>query len=863
MKKQTLALVTSVAATVGFAAVVVSNAADKPLPTEKITPDQLAFFEKRIRPVLVAKCYKCHSAEAEKVKGGLLVDTRDGIRMGGATGHAIEPGDLKGSLLIAAIRGEKKDLLMPPKEKLPPEIIADFEKWVLMGAPDPRDGKAKLAKKPDAAEGKNFWAFQPVKPVAAPQPKDAKWSATDIDRFVLKKLEESNLKPVADADPHTLIRRLYFDLVGLPPTPAEVDAFVKDCAASGNSALRIPNSALEKVVDRLLASPRFGERWGRHWLDVARYAESSGKERNYLYTQAWRYRDYVIDSINADKPYDQFIREQVAGDLLPAKTAAERNQLLIATGFLAMGPKSFNERNREQFVMDNVDEQIDVTTRAVMAVTVSCARCHDHKFDPIAQRDYYAVAGIFKSTDIYYGTGDGTAGKNRQPGQLLPMAKDGSFKEVKPAAPQSKPAASTVAPAATAPANGDIETRLARLAANNPKIAERLKTMTPEQKAAAIERLQANASAGVPAKAAKAGKAAKRLLKQPESPGERPELGDGERVIMGVIDGRVADCPIYVRGELDEKGPVIPRGFVPALNAGREMPALPSNQSGRLQFAEWLTSAENPLTARVLANRVWQHLFGDGIVASADNFGATGDRPTHPELLDFLAGRLMANQWSLKKLIREVALSRTYRLSAAHDAKNFAADPDNNLLWRANQRRLDAESIRDAVLAVGGRLDLTPPRSSPVTALGDTDIGRSRNVLLKTDSLKRSVYLPIVRDMVPEVLDLFDFAEPSLVVANRDVTTVPSQALFMLNSAFVQDSSAALAKLVQSAATDSHARITHTYLATLSRQPSVAEVTRAEAYLKKLSSESGCTPDTAWATFCQALLASAEFRYVR
>jgi len=833
------------------------RAADKLLPSETITPDQLAFFEKRIRPVLAAKCYKCHSAEAEKVKGGLLLDTRDGIRLGGATGHAVEPGDLKGSLLIAALRGEKKDLLMPPKEKLPPEVIADFEKWILMGAPDPRDGKPKLAKKPDASEGKNFWAFQPVQPVSVPKVNDSKWPASDIDRFVLAKLEQNKLKPVADADAHTLIRRLYFDLLGIPPTPAEVDAFVRESHGTHAST-----RSYEALVDRLLASPQFGERWGRHWLDVARYAESSGKERNYLYTQAWRYRDYVIDAINADKPYDQFIREQVAGDLLPAKNAAERNERLIATGFLAMGPKGFNERNREQFVMDNVDEQIDVTTRAVMAVTVSCARCHDHKFDPISTKDYYAVAGIFKSTDIYYGTGDGAAGKNRQPGKLLPLAKDASFKEVKPAS--AVPAASTpqAEPEAIKPSllTPQQEAQLAKLAQGNPKLAERLRSLTPEQKALALARFQGGAGA---AKAAKAGKGAKKATRAVESPGERTELGDGERVIMGVLDGRVADCPIYVRGELQEKGPVIPRGFVAVLNPSGSVQQIPASQSGRLELAQWLTSPQNPLTARVMANRVWLHLFGEGIVASADNFGATGDRPTHPELLDFLAGRLVANQWSVKKLVREVVLSRTYRLSAAHDTKNFATDPDNSLYWRANQRRLDAESIRDAVLAVSGRLDLEPPRSSPVTALGDMDIGRNRNAVLKADSRKRSVYLPIVRDMVPDVLDLFDFAEPSLVVANRDVTTVPSQALFMLNSPFIHENSTALAKRVQTAASDDRARITSAYLTALSRPPTPVELARGESYLKKLSAEPGCSPETAWTTFCQAFIASAEFRYIK
>ena len=814
---------------------------------EKISPDQLAFFEKKIRPVLAAKCYKCHSAESEKVKGGLLLDTREGIRMGGATGHAVEPGDIKGSLLIAAIRGEKKDLLMPPKEKLSAEVIADFEKWIRMGAPDPRESKAKVAaKKPSAEAAKTFWAFQPPVKAVAPKVKDTKWPATDIDRFILAALEAKGLKPVADADRLTLLRRVSFDLVGLPPSPEQVTAFLADKSPK----------AFEKVVDDLLASPQFGERWGRYWLDVARYAESTGKERNYLYTQAWRYRDYVIDSINADKPYDQFIREQVAGDLLPAKNGAERNEHIIATGFLAMGPKGLNERNREAFTMEIVDEQIDVTTRAVLGLTVSCSRCHDHKFDPIPQKDYYAVAGIFKSTATYYGTGgEAAAGKNRQPSTLIPLSKPtagAAPQKAESAAPASEPEAART-PSSTA----DIEAKLQQFAAKNPKLAERLKTMTPAQKAAAVERL--SEKGGAP-KAAK-GKPGKQQA-APDAPAPKPSDPSGE-LAMGVLDGRSADCPIYIRGELEEKGPVIPRGFVTVLaSAGPTTPKIPTGQSGRLELAQWLTSPENPLIARVMANRVWQHLFGDGIVSTPDNFGATGERPTHPELLDYLAHRLMSEQWSLKKLVRSVVLSRTYQLSGAHDAKNFAADPDNNLQWRANQRRLDAEALRDAALAVSGQLDLAPPHSSPVTALGDVDIGRARNTVLKSDSRKRSVYLPIVRDMVPDVLELFDFAEPSLVVASRDVTNVPSQALFMLNSAFIYDQSAALAKGLMKEA-DISRRITAAYVRALSRTPTTAEQTRAEQFLAKMSAEPGCTPDSAWTTFCQALLASAEFRYVK
>ncbi len=839
-----------------LAAVVAATAADQ--PAEKISPDQLAFFEKKIRPVLVAKCYQCHSAESEKVKGGLLLDTREGIRMGGATGHAVEPRNLKGSLLIAAIRGEKQDQLMPPKEKLAPEVIADFEKWVLMGAPDPRDGKAKVAKKPDLAEGKNFWAFQPVKPVAVPQPKDSQWSASDVDRFVLKKLEEKQLKPVADADPATFLRRLYFDLIGLPPTPEEVQTFVKDCGAPvPHSAFRILHSALEKVVDRLLASPQFGERWGRHWLDVARYAESTGKERNYAFTEAWRYRDYVIAAFNTDKPYDRFIREQVAGDLLPAKDAAQRNEQLIATGFLAIGPKGLNEKNRDQFIMDNVDEQIDATTRATLGLTVSCARCHDHKFDPVPTRDYYALAGIFKSTTTHFGVGGGEKGKNRQPSTHVPLVK--SFA---PPPPLASPAAS-VAPekaetiSASKTFTPEMEAKLKQFVATNPRLAARFKGMTEAEKVAAYEKFQGNA------RLAKANKPARKPGKYPETP-EAPKLAgeaSGEWA-MAVLDGKIADCPIYVRGELEEKGPVIPRGFVTVLGATGPAKIAPG-QSGRLELANWLTSPENPLTARVMANRVWQHLFGEGIVSTPDNFGATGERPTHPKLLDYLATRLVANGWSVKQLIREVVLSRTYRLSSATDAKNFAADPDNDFLWRANQRRLDAEAIRDGILAASGQLDLKPLVGSPMSGMADTDLGRGARSVLKADARHRSVYLPIIRDMLPEALDLFDFAEPSLVVAAREVTTVPSQALFMLNSQFVYENAVAMAKHFQGTSADPAQRIQTAYLTALSRVPTAAEVTRAESFLKTHAAEPGCSPETALTTFCQALFASAEFRYVK
>ena len=362
-------------------------------PTPSV--DGMAFFESKIRPVLVKQCFGCHATGVEEVKGGLFLDTKQGMRRGGDNGPAIIPGNVDGSLLIQAMRYTDKDLQMPPSKQLPDSVIKDFEAWVKMGAPDPRDGSApKAAKTYDTEAAKKWWAFQPLKRPAVPKVGDSSWPHNDIDRYVLALLESKNLKPVADADKTTLIRRVTFDVIGLPPTPEEVDSFCKDTDAD----------AYGKVVDRLLASPQFGERWGRHWLDVARFAESTGKDVNMTYPDAWRYRDYVIDAFNNDKPYDQFIREQLAGDLLPAATAKKRAEQQIATGFLAVGPKSMSEQASRQFELDLADEQVATTTQSFMALTVGCARCHDHKFDPILQRDYYSMAGIFLSSKTKFGT---------------------------------------------------------------------------------------------------------------------------------------------------------------------------------------------------------------------------------------------------------------------------------------------------------------------------------------------------------------------------------------------------------------------------------------------------------------------------
>jgi len=839
---------------------------DARIAAEKPDAAGVEYFEKFIRPVLSQKCYGCHSKESGKQKGGLLLDTREAIRMGGDSGHAVVPGNPSESLLLKAMQYEDKEMQMPPEKeggKLPGEVIARFEQWIRMGAPDPRAGTAVAAapqKQWDMKTAKEFWAFQAPKASPTPAVKDKTWPRTDVDRFLLAAQEAAGLKPVADADKTTLLRRVYFDLIGLPPTPDEVQAFLKDKSAD----------AFAKVVDRLLSSPQFGERWGRHWLDVARYAESTGKERNFTFPAAYRYRDYVIASLNADTPYDQFIREQIAGDLLPHSSDAERNRNLIATGFLALGPKGLNERNRSQFLLDVVDEQIDVTTRAVTGLTVACARCHDHKFDPIPQKEYYALAGIFRSTDTLFGTA-AASGRNKNGSALLPLA--GTAKApLEAASPQAAPPTPAAAPAVS------TVDRMKQLLASRPEFAARFAKLKPQQREAAaqkiLERFGENLppSAGAPA-AASAGdpKGKKKKGNGYLTPAAQPAL-PGQEFCMGVQEGEPTNTRVLVRGEIDQPTDTVPRGFVTVLTTG-EAPAIPEKSSGRLELAGWLTSPANPLTARVAVNRVWQHLFGQGLVRTGDNFGATGEKPSHPALLDTLAVQFMKDGWSTKKLIRSLVLSHTYQLSSTHDSYANEKDADNRLLWRMPQRRIDAEAIRDAMLAASGQLDATPATGSVVSAVGDGYIGKGIRPETFSDyeSTKRSVYMPVVRDFVPDILDVFDFAEPSLVVASRDVTNVPSQALFMMNNDFVRSQANAMAKRILATPLDYPARLNLAYQLALSRPATEAERKRADQYLLAeakalMPLKKGDKDDAsllAWSTYCQALFASAEFRYLR
>ncbi len=783
-------------------------------PVVGITPEQEQFFEAKIRPILATHCAKCHASTAEKLRGGLRLDNREALRKGGDSGPAIVPGQPDESLLLQAIRYRDEDLKMPPKGKLPDAVVADFEAWIKMGAPDPRTGPAKAptgGPVAGLATAREFWSFRPPKKSAPPSVRQTDWPRGDIDRFLLAALESRGLAPVADAGRPRLLRRITFDLSGLPPTPEELDAFLADDSPD----------AFTEVVDRLLASPRFGERWGRHWLDVARYAESSGKT-NFTYPQAWRYRDWAIASFNADKPYDQFVREQIAGDLLAAGNDRERAEQFIATGFLALGSKAHDAENRGQFVLDVVDEQIEATTRAFLGLTVACARCHDHKIDPIPQRDYYALSGIFRSTQTCSGTLAGVF-PNFNASPLIEL-----------------------------PAHANV--------------ASATPTLTPELRATMQERL-----AGLLRErdAIPPGEANRDRLRRANSmlstlrhrllidvPGGSPRA-----FAMGVRErDEAVDSPLYVRGELDQPGEVVPRGLVRVLCDDSSTTI--SSGSGRRELADWFASPSNSLTARVIVNRVWLHLFGRGIVSTPDNFGAAGARPSHPQLLDTLAVDFMNHGWSIKGLIRRIVLSRAYGLDSANDPRNFEADPDNALVWRMSKLRLEAEAVRDALLLVGGRLATGPPVGSAVARVGEGLAMFIRVDGLDSSDTHRSVYLPVVRDRVLESLALFDFADPSLVTGQRETTTGPAQALYFLNGPLVTQQADALADRVRAIEGDAD-RVDRAYRIALARSPTTVERDRALAFLPEFAARVGGTDPArgAWRAFCQALLAGAEFRY--
>ena len=716
-----------------------------------LTPAQLQFFENKIRPVLADNCYKCHSQQAQKIKAGLLLDTREGVLKGGNSGPAIVPGDPDKSRLITAVRYTDTDLQMPPKDKkLSDTQIADLEAWVKMGAPDPR--VARAVQKGRADPDKKHWAWQPLTKPAVPEVKNSAWAKTPVDNFILAKLEEKGLKPTPAADKRTLIRRATFDLIGLPPTPEEVRKFLNDDSPD----------AFAKVVDRLLASPHYGERWGRHWLDVARYSDTKGQIRrqredpNNPY--AWTYRDYVIRSFNEDKPYNVFIIEQLAADKLPATAKNLTN--LTALGFLTVGDHFMGMQN------DIINDRIDVVTKGFLGLTVSCARCHDHKFDPIPTKDYYSLHGIFASSV-----------QPRAEPVIQKLPQTPAYKEYYEKRTELDRKQKAL----------ETEFRTAQRSRNRDRETIRQLQRQYRETQSAIARLEMT-HPGAPVRA------------------------------MAIYDApRPKDSPVLIRGETGNRGPVVPRQFLEVLS-GSTRPAF-TNGSGRLELAHAIVSKDNPLTPRVMINRVWLHHFGEGFVPTPDDLGMMSEPPSHPELIDYLATRFVEEGWSIKKLHRLIMLSSVYQQSSSHNPRYAEIDPDNRLLWRANVRRLEFESVRDSLLAIGGSLDRTM-------------YGRPVDFSRQPDSTRRSIYGLIDRSDLDDVLVNFDFANPDMPSGKRHETTVPQQALFFMNSPMVIEQAKRLVALPDfKACQNDESRIQFLYERICQRLPRPEEIRLGQEFV--------------------------------
>ena len=830
-----------------------------------------------------------------------------------------------------------------------------------------------------AGEGEpKLWSFRPPLPQPLPTVVDEAWPRTPVDRFVLARLEEKGLRPTPDADPHTLVRRAYFDLVGLPPSAEIVEAFARNPS----------RSHLERMVDGLLSLPAFGERWGRHWLDVARFAESAGGGRSSIFRNAWRYRDYVIESFNVDRPFDEFIREQIAGDLYAdAKTDSgpitesgleTTRRRLIATGFLALGPKNLDDQNKDSLRLDVIDEQLDTIGQAVLGLTLGCARCHDHKFDPISARDYYALAGFLWNTKTLIDANVSvpvqrelpTSGAHRDAlrkhGESLAdlterlkkaRAEHTRAQEALLAAvgPENLPGVvvddtnativgdwkrstsvegflgehylhdentgkgtKSVRFVALLPSTGDYEVRLSYTPGTNRS--ERVSVTVEHaggEKVIAVDqrkppsidgrfvslgtfpftkgRENAVTISNRDTTAHVIADAVQFLSKAPtsETPEEASKAPDGLRIAalkegrdaararvtglekkiealradapppapkaLGVVDvENPEDCHVRLQGLASALGDRVPRGFLSVITPSP--PEIPPKQSGRRELAEWLASPRNPLTSRVFVNRVWHHLFGAGLVRTVDNFGAMGERPSHPELLDWLALRFVALKWSPKRLIREIVLSRTYALSGGAPP---ATDPENRWLSRHSSRRVDAEFFRDALLVVGGRLDETHGGPT-IPATTSTEFG------YQFRSVRRSVYLPVFRNARPEIFEVFDMADPNMTMGRRNRSTLPTQALYLMNHPFVMEQSrlAAAARLERPDLTDAEG-VRQAYLKTLGRPPSVREREIALRHVGAAAPENGSKNDeddeavlNAWEGLYQALVSSLDFRYV-
>ena len=824
-----------------FLGAVSANAADK----------GIEFFERQIRPVLVEHCYSCHSSQAaakKTLKGGLLLDTRQGTRKGGDSGPAVVPGKPADSLLIAAIRHET--FKMPPKSKLSKEVIGDFVKWIKLGAPDPRTGKGNALAGISLQEARKSWAFQAPGMPKLPKVANARWPASDIDRLLLAKLEANGITPSSASDNRTLIRRATYDLLGLPPTAEQVTAFLKDNR----------EDAFARVVDRLLASPDFGIRWARFWLDNVRYAQDDptcAANSNGEFAVG-PYRDWVVKSLNHDLPYDQFIRLQVAGDLMQPKDGQRFNvDALTATGMWGLA-HVVEGNDREKVVADFVDEQLDVLGRTFLGLTISCARCHDHKFDPIRQTDYYALAGIFYSSHSFKFDGKSARKRVRIQERAYPTkAKQREF------APLEKELANVEKQIATLEDKYENPLELKSI---RDELKAKLKEQpqTPNQKARVARRIKLlrDKEMNLLADQKKNGwqidppqlETHAQLVVQRD--GMEKKLGAfplrmviREGPVPGTRHKAAGDIPLFIRGNHLALGQKVTRDM-PGVFVTRGTRKI--SGSGRRALADWLTKPEHPLTARVMANRVWQRLFGRGIVATPSNFGKLGRPPTHPQLLDYLAARFVQNGWSIKTLVREIMLSRAYQQSSQVTARNLARDPDNRWFGRMNRKRLDAETLMDTLGWHAGRVQRST-RSMPKAKLALNG---------------RALYGEFSRDKPQTTLDLFDGASPDLLVPARPDSTSAPQALYMLNNDKVTGTAAKLAQRAMEMPAEIQ-RVNSLYLVLFGRTPSRQEsdlalsfVSQASKTRSKFATDKTEIEKGAWNDLCMAMICSNEFLYI-
>jgi cytochrome c553 len=904
-------------------------------------PDEagVEFFEKQVRPLLAEKCYSCHGRGQRK--GKLSLDSRAGVMVGGEHGRIVTEGKPDESSLIKAINYDG-DVQMPPDEKLSDQEIATLKQWIMLGVPWPAgDAASNVSIRADGViteQDRQFWSFRPIVNPPLPAVQRSDWPRQGLDYFILSRLEKERIEPVAEADRRTFIRRATFDLLGLPPTDDEIAAFVADERTD----------ACERLIDRLLDSPQYGERWARHWLDVARYGEDQAHTfQARMYPSGYRYRDWIVQSLNADLRIDRFLLQQIAGDLLPGE---DRMRQLPALGFFALGPVYYADAGcAPKAKADEYDDRIDTLCRGVLGLTVSCARCHDHKFDPISTKDYYALAGVFASTDYFeaplaapevvkaYDEGqasikqaeqrlkDAEGEETRKIGEslaphtsqyLMTTWKVLNRRKVEPNYKVSSVIEGTDLQEVV------VERWLQYLASDqgkkNPALVAWQELLSQQDAkfdlssdAAAIEAMQQ--AADVVQAALTAATAARRdadvkhreqLLATPAGtkPPDKPKLPDetanllkefidngnaplavpkdkldkflseGAKQALAAIkqeieqrkkdapakypiahslaEGKPANSKVHVRGNVKELGEEVPRRFLGILSSAEAQPF--AQGSGRLELAQAIVSPSNPLTARVFVNRVWQHHFGRGLVGTPSNFGLLGERPTHPELLDHLATKFIASGWSLKQLHRDIMLSTTYRLASSGNPANQQRDPENRLLWRANRRRLDIESWRDATLAVAGNLD-------PLLGGPSLDLNADSN-------RRRTLYAAVSRHELNPVLRLFDFPDPNLTSERRSLTTVPMQQLFVLNSDFMVAQSRALAARVQqeNLASD-EARVNRLYHLVFGRAPREQEQRLGQVFLNRSLPEGVSATRvklTRWEQFSQALLSTNEFVFV-